>query len=395
MKLKLTKQTELILDGNHSAAEALRQINPDVFGFYPITPTSYIGEKFSHFVADGEVDTEYVCVESEHAALSVCVGASAAGARACTATASQGLLLMSEVIWNASGMRLPIVLINGNRSLGAPLSIHCDHNDAMSVRDAGWIQLFAENAQEAYDFLLCAYRIAEDKKVRTPLMVCMDCFQTTHTKINVLVESDKAVQKFVGEPIVLNPLLDVENPVSYGTFDKPNFYMEHRRSQLEGLKNAEEKTREVLGDFAKTFGRGDASLLDEYRTDDAEVAIVVLASTAGTIRRTVDLLREQGIKAGMIRPKIFRPFPAQDLRDSLGRFKKVLVLDRMSPAGAAHGALCAEISALFCGEKTSPQIKNVIYGLGSRETTFEDFAEAVKGFDELPREPKWLNLRED
>ncbi len=395
MKQKFTKQTELVLDGNHSAAEALRQINPDVFGFYPITPTSYIGEKFSHFVADGEVDTEYVCVESEHAAMSVCIGAAAAGSRACTATASQGLLLMNEVIWNASGMRLPIVLINGNRSLGAPLSIHCDHNDIMSVRDAGWIQLFAENAQEMYDFLLCAYRIAEDKKVRTPIMVCMDCFQTTHTKINVLIESDKAVQKFVGEHLVLNSLLDIENPVSYGTFDKPNFYMEHRRAQLEGIKNAEEKTKEIFDDFAKTFKRGNSNLLDEYQTKDADIAIVVLASTAGTIRRTINLLRSQGLKVGMIRPKVFRPFPANDLLTSLKQFKRVLILDRMSPAGATHGTLCSEISALFYEEKICPQIKNVIYGLGSRETTFEDFAEIVRDFDNLPQEPKWINLRED
>ncbi len=392
---KIEKRTEKTLDGNHAAAEALRQINPDVFGFYPITPTSYIGEKFSNYVADGEVETEYVCAESEHGAMSICVGAAAAGSRVCTATASQGLILMSEVLYNASGMRLPIVLINGNRSLGAPLSIHCDHGDAMGVRDTGWIQIFAENPQEAYDFLLCAYKIAEDKKVRTPIMVCMDCFQTTHSLMNIIVEADKAVQDFVGEMILVDPLLDIENPVSYGTFDKPNFYMEHRRAQVEGLLNAEDKAIEVFTDFAKKFGRGEGSLVEEYKTEDAETVIVTIASTAGTIRNTVDALRKKGQKVGMVRLKMFRPFPTETLRVVLSKFKKVLVLDRMSPAGAEFGAVGAEIMSVFYNEKTKPEIKNVIYGLGSRETNFEDFAEVVEGFDGLPIRPKWINLREE
>ncbi len=393
---KITKRTEKTLDGNHAVAEALRQINPDVFGFYPITPTSYIGEKFANYVANGEVETEYVCAESEHAAMSICVGASAAGSRACTATASQGLILMSEVLYNASGMRLPIVLINGNRSLGAPLSIHCDHGDAMGVRDTGFIQLYAENAQEAYDFLLCAYIIAEAKEVRTPIMVCMDCFQTTHTLMNMIVESDEEVQKFVGEPILVNPLLDIDNPVSYGNFDKPDFYMEHRRSQLEGLLNAKAKTEEVFGKFAKKFGRGSSNLLDEYRTEDAELVVIVMASTAGTMRKSIDLLREQGHKVGMVRPKMFRPFPAESLRQSLSRFSKILIFDRMSPAGAEFGALGAEISALFYSDDTPhPKIRNCIYGLGSRETHSEDFVEVIKDFDNLPIVPKWINLREE
>lgn len=392
--MKKTKQTELVLDGNHASAEALRQINPEVFGFYPITPTSYIGEVFSKFVANGAVETEYVCAESEHAALSVCVGASAAGARSCTATASQGLLLMTEVIWNASGMRLPIVLINGNRSIGAPLSIHCDHTDAMSVRDAGWIQLYAENAQEVYDFLLCSYKIAEDKNVRTPVMICMDCFQTTHTKMNVLIESDQDVKNFVGEPTVINSLLDIENPVSYGTFDKPDFYMEHRRAQLEGLLNAEKKISEVFFEFSEKFGRGSNTLFEEYKTESAEIVVVAMASTAGTIRRSVDLLRKKGVKVGMIRLKVFRPFPQKTLLKSLSRFKKILVLDRMSPSGTNFGAVGSEISALLVNQKELPQIKNIIYGLGSRETSFKDFAKIIEDFENLPPVPKWINLRD-
>ncbi len=392
---KFTKCTEVVMDGNHSVAEALRQINPDVFGFYPITPTSYIGQKFSEFVANGVVDTEYVSVESEHAAMSVCVGASAAGGRAVTATASQGLLLMTEVLYNAAGMRLPIVLINGNRSLSAPLSIHCDHGDAMAVKSSGFVQLFAKNAQEAYDFMLCSNRIAEDPKVRTPLMMAMDCFHTTHTAMNVLIESDKDVQTFVGEPIIVNPLLDIENPVSHGNFDKPDFYMEHMRAQLEGQLNAEQVIRDVFSDFAEMFKRGSGDLLEEYQTDDAQIAIIVMASASGTVKRAVDLLREKGIKVGVVRPKIFRPFPGNDLKTSLSRFQKVLILDRTTSAGAMWGPLGTEVSQIFINEKNAPEMKNVIFGLGSRETSFEDFAKVIEKFDDLPNDqPEWINLRE-
>ncbi len=390
---KITKPTERVLDGNHAAAEALRQINPDVFGFYPITPTSYIGQAFSEYVANGEVDTEYVSAESEHGAASVCVGGAAAGGRACTATASQGLLLMTEVLYNAAGMRLPLVLINGNRSLSSPLSIHCDHGDAMAVRSAGFIQLFAENAQEAYDFLLCAYRIAEDMKVRTPLMMCMDCFQTTHTSMNVQLESDQKVAKFVGEPILDKPLLDVENPVSYGNFDKPDFYMEHKRAQLEGLNNSEEVIKKIFAEFEKTFGRGSEDLVDTYQLEDAEIGVVVLGSTAGTLRRTVDLLREKGIKVGLIRPKVFRPFPTEELKKTLQGLNQVLVLDRTSPEGALYGPLGMEIASLFAHDDASPTIKNAVYGLGSRETSYTDFAEVIERFDDLGVTPEWINVR--
>jgi len=384
-----------ILDGNTAAAEAIRQIDPDVFGFYPITPTSYIGEKFSKFVADGRVNTEFVSTESEHAAMSVCVGAASAGGRAMTATASQGLLLMSEVLWNAAGMRLPIVLVNGNRALSAPLSIHGDHSDAMAVRDSGWIQIFAENAQEVYDFCLCAPRIAENPAVRTPVMVCMDCFQTTHTQINAETLPDATARAFVGEIEAKNSLLDVENPVSYGAFDRPGFYLEHKRAQLEGLRKSEEVAREVLGELAKITGRGSGNLLDEYRTDDAKIVVVATGSTACTLRRTVDFLREKGQKVGLVRPKIFRPFPSDDFRKSLSRFSRVLVLDRMFAGGARCGAWFAEISATLAGVKNAPEVKNAIFGLGGRETNFRDFARVVENFGKLSgEEAEWVGVRE-
>ncbi len=381
------------LDGNAAVAVALRQMNPDVFGFYPITPTSYIGQKFSNYVADGKVDTEYVCAESEHGAMSVCVGAAAAGARAVTATASQGLLLMTEVIWNVSGMRLPLVLVNGNRSLSAPLSIHCDHNDAMSVRDAGWIQLFAKDAQEAYDFTICGFPISEHESVRTPVMVCMDCFHTTHTAMQVEVEDDKAVQKFVGDIPPRKNLLDIENPASFGNFDKPEWYTEHRHAQMQGVHAGEGRTSEVLKQFSQAFKRGSETLVEEIHMDDAEVVFVALGSVVGTLEDAVKKLRAKGVKAGIVRPKLFRPFPTQVMSKALKNAKKVLVLDRMSPGGGMFGALAQDLQSTFINEKNSPQIKNGVFGLGSRETTADQFVSVMEGFDDLPSDrAAWINI---
>jgi pyruvate ferredoxin oxidoreductase alpha subunit len=381
------------LDGNASVAVALHQMNPDVFGFYPITPTSYIGQAFSKYVADGTVDTEYVCAESEHGAMSICVGAAAAGARAVTATASQGLLLMTEVLWNASGMRLPLVLINGNRSLSAPLSIHCDHNDAMSVRDAGWIQLFAKDAQEAYDFTVCGFPISEDAKVRTPVMVCMDCFHTTHTSMQVEVEGDKDIQKFIGEIPERKNLLDIENPASFGNFDKPEWYTEHRYAQMNGIHAGLAQTKYVLNQFTKIFQRGSDLLVEEINMEDAEVVFVAMGSVVGTLEDTVKILRAKGVKAGIVRPRIYRPLPGAVLKKSLQKAKKILVLDRMSPGGGSFGALAQDIYSLFINEPISPEIKNGIFGLGSRETTAETFASVMEDFKNLPSDrASWINI---
>lgn len=375
------------LDGNAAVVEALRQINPDVFGFYPITPTSYIGEGFSKLVADGKVNTEYVCAESEHAACSICVGAAAAGGRAVTATASQGLILMAEVLWNASGMRLPMVLINGNRALSAPLSIHCGHDDLYAVRDAGWGQLVAKNAQEAYDFTLCAFRIAEAETVRTPVMVAMDCFHTTHTTQKIFLQPDEAAQKFVGETVQKNPLLDIENPVSYGNFDKPDFYMEHKRAQLEGQKKLLEETKTIFKSFAKTFGRGSESVVEKIGAENPDLAFVALGSVCGTLERAVKKLGN----AAVIRPRIFRPFPAEELRDKLSGVKKIIVLDRCSPAGADWAPLGTEVRSLGL----EAEIRNGIYGLGSRETHADDFVALANNFEKLSTEtPHWINLRD-
>lgn len=377
------------INGNTASAEAMRQINPDVFGFYPITPTSYIGSAFSKYTADGIVDTEYVCAESEHAAMSICVGAAAAGGRSVCATASQGLILMSEVLWNASGMRLPILLINGNRELGAPLSIHCGHSDIMGVRDAGWIQIFAKNAQEAYDFTLCGFPIAEAKEVRTPFIMAMDCFHTTHTQMPVEIIDDKEVAKFVGETLQINPLLDIENPVAYGNFDRPTYFMNHKKEQLAGLENALPQTKKIFQNFAEFSGRK-YKVVEEIKTDDAEIVFVGLGSVIGTLEIAVKKLREKGIKAGIVNPRLFRPLPVDELQSSLKNAKKIIVLDRVSPSGAGFSPLAEAVFSVFENEKNKPQIKNVIYGLGSHETPSNKLVEIVEKFDDLPAKPLWL-----
>ncbi len=381
---KLTARTTKSIDGNHATAEAFRQVNPEVFGFYPITPTSHIGEVYSNFVANGEVDTEYVCAESEHAAMSICLGASAAGGRAVSATASQGLILMSEVLWNASGLRLPIIAINGNRALGAPLSIHASHDDAYAIRDSGWIQFFAENPQEAYDLTICAFPVAEDKTVRTPAMVGMDCFLTTHSNVRVTLEADDDIARFVGPFVPVRPLLDLESPASYGTFAKPDTYMEFKHAQQVGHHAALEKSTSILADFEKKFGRLGGGLIPTE--GNGKTAIVCLGSVAGTVRELVIA----GEDVTLVRPRLFRPFPTDELKSKLAGFDRIIVLDRSSQCGAQFAPLAMEIKAL--GLKG--EIKNVVFGLGARETNAADIKNLVDDFASLPSNtPSWLNLR--
>jgi pyruvate ferredoxin oxidoreductase alpha subunit len=388
-----------VLDGNHAAAEAMRQIDPDVVAAYPITPTSYIMESFSKYVNDGLVHTEFVTVESEHAAMSACVGASAAGGRVITATASQGLALMHEVLFNASGMRLPILLINGNRALSAPLSIHCDHSDSMAERDTGFLQLYAKDAQEVYDLLFQCLLIAEHDEVRTPIMLCMDAFQVTHTQQKVSVETDEDIREFIGEANVKNALLDLENPVSYGGATRPDFYMEARRSQLEGVLNAINVISEVGEKFGKKFGRNYAEYGETFEIEDAEYVFVVLGSTFGTIKETVKVLRESGEKVGVLRIRTFRPFPGEYVRVLLEGKKGIAVLDRTSPAGAEGAPLFLEVRSALYDLQNRPIVLPFIYGLGSREFAQEHIREVYeklkgeKKDDIFYSEGYWVNTR--
>lgn len=386
-----------ILDGNHAAAEAMRQINPEVVGAYPITPTSYIMEAYSKFANNGKVDTEMVTTESEHAAMSVCVGAAAAGGRVMTATASQGLKLMSEVLWNASGLRIPIVLVNGNRALGAPLSIHCDHSDSMAERDSGWIQLYAKNAQEVYDLLLQSFLIAEHNDIRTPVMINMDAFSVTHTHQEITVEDDEKVKKFIGDANIQNPLLDIDNPVSYGGATRPDYYMEARRNQLQGMLNSYEVILDVGEKFAEEFGRDYSMYGETYMIEDADTVFVTMGSSIGTVQKGVDALREKGEKVGLLRIRLFRPFPSEYIRQILRNAKTVIVMDRTSPAGGEAGPVFMEVRSAMYESESRPKILPFIYGLGSKDFNpkhVEEMYEVSQSDEEIfPEESYWVNIR--
>ncbi len=357
------------LDGAHAVAEAMRQINPDVVAAYPITPQTAIVQTFSNFVADGLVDTEFVAVESEHAAMSTCIGASAAGGRVMTATASAGLALMWEMVYIAASLHLPIVMPVVNRALSAPLNIHCDHSDSMGTRDAGWIQLYSENPQEVYDNVIQAVRIAE--RLLLPVMVMQDGFITGHGVERVEVLDDGAVKGFIGEYKPKHSLLDVDNPATYGSWDMYDFYFEHKRQQTDKLSKAMPVIVEVGEEYGKLTGRK-YGIFDAYEMDDAGMAIVVLSSSAGTARMVVRGLREKGIKIGLIKPRVFRPFPAKEFAEALADVKAVGVLDRSIVFGAMNGdgpgplylELCA---ALFAAGNTTTRVADYIFGLGGRD----------------------------
>jgi len=367
------------LTGNSAIAYAMKQINPDVCAAYPITPSTQIVEEFSSYVADGAVDTEFITVESEHSAMSACIGASAAGARVMTATSSQGLALMLEMLYIASGMRLPIVLTNVNRALSAPINIHCDHSDSMGARDSGWIQLYSETVQEAYDNLLQAVRIAEHKDVLLPVMVCLDGFITSHAIENISLIDDAEVREFIGEYRAEHSLLDTDNPVTYGAMTLPDTYIEFKLQQSEAIARAKDVVSEIGKEFGKKFGR-EYGLMEKYRLDDAEVAIVILSSAAGTTKVTVDELRKAGKKVGILRPRLFRPFPFREIADALKNVKVVAVLDRVDSMNGFGGPLFNEVrSALYELEKR-PKVISRVFGLGGRDYTVKD---AVQVFNEL------------
>lgn len=384
------------LSGAEAAAEAMRQINPDVVAMYPITPQTPIIESFAKMAANGKLTASIINVESEHSAMSAVIGASAAGARAMTATSSQGLAYMAEVCYIASGMRLPIVMAVVNRSLSAPLNIHGDQSDAMLLRDSGWIQIFSENAQEVYDNMLISLRLAEHLKVLTPAMVMQDGFITSHAAQNVLILSDEIAKNFIGEYKPLYPLLDIDHPVTYGGLDLFDYYFEHKRQQIEGVENTLKILRAIDGEYAKISGRK-YSYIEEYRLKDANIAIALMGSTAGTAKSVIDELRKKGIKAGLLKIRLFRPFPGEAIKKSLAKIKRVAILDKAAAPGA-YGALSNEIRALyarFAGAKKSPQFQSCVYGLGGRDAGPKDirkvYLDLQKG--KISDKIKYIGLR--
>ncbi|NWF52841.1 MAG: pyruvate ferredoxin oxidoreductase [Nitrospirae bacterium] len=382
----------LAVSGNEAVAEALRQINPDVCAAYPITPQTELMQRFSSFVSDGKVDTELILVESEHSAMSACIGASAAGGRVATATSSQGLALMWEMLYIAAGLRLPIIMPVVNRALSAPLNIHCDHTDAMGARDSGWIQLWSENAQEAYDNTIQAFRIAEHMDIRLPVIICMDGFIIGHSIQRIEYLEDSEVKNFVGEYKALNPILDIDNPKSYGPLILPDLFHEYKRAQHEVTTNVKRVVLEVAEEFEKISGRK-YGFFDAYRLEDAEIAIVILNSAAGTSKDVIDEFRDRGIKAGLLKPRLFRPFPYEEVADALKHLRAICVLDRSDSFGG-YGPLFLEVSSALCQLESRPKIINKIYGLGGRDYLPQHAEQVLEELIEIAKTEKISIIKE-
>ena len=394
--------TTIAVTGNEAVAEAMRQINPDVVCAYPITPQTEVVQLYAQMVADGTVDTEFVTVESEHSAMSAAIGAAAGGVRTMTATSSQGFALMWELLYIAASYRLPIVMTTVNRALSGPINIHCDHSDTMGGRDSGWLQIYGENHQQAYDNCLQSVRIAEHLEVRTPVMNMYDGYVISGAIGPLVTLEDEKVREFIGPYVAINPMLDVKNPVTVGPFDGLHgWYFEHKVSQNRAMDRAFQVITDVADEYAELTGRN-YGLIDPYRLEDAEIAIVVVGSTAGTTRMVVDKLRSRGIKAGMVRVRVFRPFPHEAFAKALEHVKVVGVMDRADSFGAQGGPIFLEIRAALYDSDPRPQVLPFIYGLGGRdifpdniEQAFAVLEDAAKSGKRLSTERRYLNLRED
>lgn len=386
------------MSGNEAVAYAIKQINPDVMPAFPITPSTEIPQMVSTFIANGEIDTEFIPVESEHSSMSATMGASAAGARALTATSSCGLAYMWELLYVAASDRLPLVLALVNRALTGPININCDHSDSMGARDAGWIQIYAENNQEAYDNFIQSFRISEHPDVMLPFMACQDGFITSHAVENIeLIETDK-VKAFVGEYNPENYLLNADMPMAVGPYATSPFYMETKMNQRLAMKNAKKVIMEVAEEFEKISGRK-YGFFEEYKLDDAEVAIVIMGSAAGTTKDAIDALRDKGIKAGLLKIRVFRPFPGEEIAEALKNVKAVAILDRAESFSACGGPVGSEVKAAMFDAGVNVKAVNYFYGIGGRDYTvesatsvFEDLMKIADGSME-PEQFKYVGLR--
>lgn len=359
------------MSGNEAVAYAIRQINPDVMPAFPITPSTEIPQMVSTYIANGEIDTEFIPVESEHSAMSASIGSEAAGARTLTATSSAGLALMWEELLLAASNRMPIVLALVNRTLSGPININCDHTDGMGARDTGWIQIYAENNQEVYDNMLQAYRIAENKNVRLPIMICQDGFITSHAVENIELMEDEPVKAFVGQYEPEEYMLNPGKPVSVGPYLITNYVMEGRKNQLIALENAKQVILDVAKEYGQISGR-EYGLFEEYRTEDADYIMLMIGSAAGTAKQAADELREEGKKVGVLKLRVFRPFPAEEIAQALKNCKAVAIMDRCESYNGNGGPLGAEVTAGLYRSKIYINATNYIYGLGGRDFTTDD-----------------------
>ncbi|MCH5251905.1 MAG: pyruvate ferredoxin oxidoreductase [Lachnospiraceae bacterium] len=362
------------MSGNEAVSYAIRQINPDVMPAFPITPSTEIPQQVSTYIANGEMDTEFIPVESEHSAMSATIGAEAAGARSLTATSSAGLALMWEELLLAASNRLPLVMALVNRTLSGPININCDHSDGMGARDTGWIQIYAENNQEAYDNFLQAYPIAEDERVHLPVMICQDGFITSHAVENIELLEDNLVKDFVGEYEPEEYLLNPGKPIAVGPYSVSNYAMEAKKNQEIAMEASKEVILEVAEKFAKMAGR-EYGLFEEYRTEDADYIMLIMGSAAGTAKQAVDDLREQGKKVGVLKLRVFRPFPAKEIAEALKNCKAVAILDRCESYNSNGGPLGSEVKAALFDNKVMIEAVNYIYGLAGRDFTISDVEE--------------------
>ena len=365
------------MSGNEALGHAIRQINPDVMPAFPITPSTEVPQFVSSMIANGEIDTDFIPVESEHSAMSAAMGSEAAGARTITATSSCGLALMWEVLYVCASSRLPMAMCVVNRGLTGPLNINAEHSDSMGARDSGWLQIYAENNQEVYDNMLMAYRISEHKDVRLPIMICQDGFITSHAVENIELEEDEPIKKFVGSYEPENYLLKKDAVMAMGPYANSPFCMEAKRAQVQAMINAKQVILDVADEYAKISGRH-YGFFEEYKMEDAEYALVAIGSACGTIKDAVDNLRNKGVKAGMIKVRVFRPFPGEELAKALENVKAVAIMDRAESYSGHGGPLGAELMAAMYRNKNKAEAINVVYGLSGRDVTVN----AVEGLYE-------------
>ncbi len=386
------------LSGNEAVAYAIRQVNPDVMPAFPITPSTEIPQMVSSYIANGQIDTEFIPVESEHSAMSAAIGASAAGARTMTATSSAGLALMWEELLLAASNRLPILLTLVNRTLSGPININCDHTDGMGARDTGWIQIYAENNQEVYDNYIQGFRIAEHSDVHLPIMICQDGFITSHAVQNISLMPDEPVKEFVGtyepEEFLLNP----HKPISVGPYSETDYVMEARKNQRLAMENAKQVILDVADEYAQISGR-QYGLFESYCTEDADYIMLLMGSAAGTAKDAVDEMRKQGLKVGVLKLRVFRPFPGDEIAQALKGAKAAAILDRSESYNGLSGVLGSEVMAALYRAKADVMAVNYVYGLGGRDFTtedarhvFEELDTAVKNGEE-PKQYQYIGLR--
>jgi pyruvate ferredoxin oxidoreductase alpha subunit len=380
------------LTGNDAVGTAMAQINPDVVAAFPITPQTELMHKFAEFYADGKVNTELILVESEHSAMSAVVGSAAAGARSMTATSANGFALMWEIVYIAASLRLPIVMPVVNRALSGPINIHCDHSDTMGGRDSGWVQLFSENTQEIYDNVIMAVKIAEHKDILLPVMATFDGFIISHTQEVIDLLSNEEVQKFIGKKEMHHPLLDVNNPVTYGPLDLQDYYFEHKRQQVDAMLKVPAVVEEVAKDYAKLTGRK-YDFIEIYGPEDAEVTLVALGSTAGTAKDVVDKLNDEGKKVNLVKIRMFRPWPHETIVKALKGKKAIGIMDRSDSYGAIGGPVFMEIRSSLMGEMKEDITANYIYGLGGRDISAPEIESVYNDLFEIAETGKVKNRK--